>query len=126
MQAPVQPERATNMTAVKIPHHGEISATAFLRLVTFDDFWLLHQIHQRHAARNAVAVISPWGIFTAVMLSARSAEPPLHIVFGSLTVYFLLAYGDFPDASASFRHFTCYEGIVCGHFRESTRGWRKS
>ena len=39
----------------------------------------------------------------------------LQFVFGSLTIlFFLLAYGDFADASADFKHFTGYEGIVCG------------
>jgi hypothetical protein len=37
------------------------------------------------------------------------------IVFGSLTVlFFLLAYGDFANASPGFKHFTGWEGIFCG------------
>ena len=39
----------------------------------------------------------------------------LQVVFGTLTVlFFLLAYGDFTGASAGFKHFTGYEGLVCG------------
>jgi succinate-acetate transporter protein len=39
----------------------------------------------------------------------------LQFVFLSLTVlFFLLAYGDFAAASPGFKHFTGWEGIVCG------------
>ncbi|MEI9961996.1 MAG: acetate uptake transporter [Limisphaerales bacterium] len=57
-----------------------------------------------------------WGIFTAVMfIGTFRLSRALQFVFGSLTVlFFLLAYGDFNDASADFKHFTGYEGIVCG------------
>ena len=69
------------------------------------------------SAENAVAAyLAMWGIFTAVMfVGTFRLNRALQFVFGSLTVlFFLLAYGDFTDASASFRHFTGYEGIVCG------------
>jgi succinate-acetate transporter protein len=37
------------------------------------------------------------------------------IVFGSLTLlFFLLAYGDYTNASAGFKQFTGWEGIFCG------------
>jgi len=36
-------------------------------------------------------------------------------VFASLTVlFFLLAFGDLTGAGSGFKHFTGYEGIVCG------------
>ena len=39
----------------------------------------------------------------------------LQVVFGTLTIlFFLLAYGDFTAASADFKHFTGYEGLICG------------
>jgi succinate-acetate transporter protein len=39
----------------------------------------------------------------------------LQVVFGSLTVLFLLlAIGNFTDASPGFKHFTGYEGLFCG------------
>ena len=39
----------------------------------------------------------------------------LQIVFATLTIlFFLLAYGDFANASVGFKHFTGYEGIFCG------------
>lgn len=57
-----------------------------------------------------------WGIFTAVMfIGTFRLSRALQFVFGSLTIlFFLLAYGDFSGASADFKHFTGYEGIVCG------------
>jgi succinate-acetate transporter protein len=39
----------------------------------------------------------------------------LQFVFASLAIlFFLLAYGDFANGSPGFKHFTGYEGIVCG------------
>src|SRR6266481_9049238 len=62
------------------------------------------------------AYLAMWGLFTAVMFIATLR---LHVagqvVFGSLTIlFFLLAIGDFTNASAGFKHFTGYEGIFCG------------
>src|SRR5690242_8105870 len=37
------------------------------------------------------------------------------VVFGSLALlFFMLAYGDFANASPGFKHFTGWEGIFCG------------
>jgi hypothetical protein len=57
-----------------------------------------------------------WGIFTGVMfLGTIKLSRALQFVFGSLTIlFFLLAIGDFTDASPAFKHFTGYEGVVCG------------
>jgi uncharacterized protein len=66
---------------------------------------------------SAVATyLSIWGLFTAVMfLGTFRLNRALQVVFGTLTIlFFLLAYGDFTDASAGFKHFTGYEGLVCG------------
>jgi succinate-acetate transporter protein len=62
------------------------------------------------------AYLAMWGLFTAVMFIATLR---LHVagqvVFGSLTIlFFLLAIGDFTNASAGFKQFTGYEGIFCG------------
>jgi hypothetical protein len=62
------------------------------------------------------AYLAMWGLFTAVMFIATLR---LHvagqIVFGSLTIlFFLLAIGDYTNASAGFKHFTGYVGIFCG------------
>ena len=65
-----------------------------------------------------------WGIFTAVMfLGTLRINRALQFVFGSLTIlFFLLAWEHYyaiewpgmGGASADFKHFTGYEGIVCG------------
>lgn len=57
-----------------------------------------------------------WGIFTAVMfLGTLRLSRATQFVFGSLTILFvLLAIGDFTDAGPGFKHFTGYEGVVCG------------
>jgi succinate-acetate transporter protein len=62
------------------------------------------------------AYLAMWGIFTAVMfLGTLRLNRALQIVFGTLTIlFFLLAYGDFTVASADFKHFTGYEGLICG------------
>jgi succinate-acetate transporter protein len=62
------------------------------------------------------AYLSMWGIFTAAMFAGTfRLNRALQFVFGSLTIlFFLLAYGDFFEASAGFKHFTGYEGIICG------------
>lgn len=60
--------------------------------------------------------LSIWGLFTAVMfLGTFRLNRALQVVFGTLTIlFFLLAYGDFTDASPGFKHFTGYEGLACG------------
>ena len=60
--------------------------------------------------------LSVWGIFTAVMfLGTFRLSRALQFVFGSLTVlFFLLATEHFTSTSEAFKHFTGYEGIVCG------------
>ena len=62
------------------------------------------------------AYLAIWGLFTAVMfVGTLRLSRALQFVFGTLTVlFFLLAYGDFTGASSGFKHFTGFEGIVCG------------
>jgi succinate-acetate transporter protein len=58
-----------------------------------------------------------WGIFTAVMfIGTFKLSRALQFVFGSLTLlFFLLAIGDYnKDATPEFKHFTGYEGVICG------------
>jgi len=57
-----------------------------------------------------------WGIFTAVMfLATLKLARATQFVFGSLTLlFFLLAIGDYTSASPAFKHFTGYEGVICG------------
>jgi len=62
------------------------------------------------------AYLFMWGLFTLVMfVGTLRLNRALQFVFASLALlFFLLAYGDFANASAGFKHFTGYEGIVCG------------
>lgn len=62
------------------------------------------------------AYLAIWGLFTAVMfVGTLRLNRALQFVFASLTIlFFLLAYGDFTAVSANFKHFTGYEGIICG------------
>ena len=62
------------------------------------------------------AYLAMWGLFTAVMfVGTFRLSRALQIVFGTLTVlFFLLAFGDYTGAGAGFKHFTGYEGIICG------------
>jgi uncharacterized protein len=62
------------------------------------------------------AYLFMWGLFTLVMfIGTLRLHVAGQIVFGSLTIlFFLLAYGDFANASPGFKHFTGYEGIFCG------------
>jgi hypothetical protein len=62
------------------------------------------------------AYLFMWGLFTLVMfIGTLRLHIAGQIVFGSLTVlFFLLAYGDFANASPGFKHFTGWEGVFCG------------
>ncbi len=66
---------------------------------------------------NAMAAyLACWGIFTGVMfIGTLRLNRALQFVFLSLTIlFFLLAYGEVGGVSLGFKHFTGYEGIVCG------------
>ena len=62
------------------------------------------------------AYLAVWGLFTAVMfIGTLHLSRALQFVFLSLTIlFFLLAYGDISAAGATYKHFTGFEGIVCG------------
>jgi succinate-acetate transporter protein len=62
------------------------------------------------------AYLAIWGVFTGVMfIGTLRLSRALQFVFGTLTIlFFLLAIGDYTKASPAFKHFTGYEGIVCG------------
>jgi uncharacterized protein len=65
---------------------------------------------------SKAAYLALWGLFTAVMfLGTFRLNRALQVVFGTLTIlFFLLAIGDFTNASAGFKHFTGFEGLLCG------------
>lgn len=56
-----------------------------------------------------------WGIFTLLLfVGTLKLNVALQVVFGSLTLlFFLLAIGD-ATGNAGLKHFTGFEGIVCG------------
>jgi succinate-acetate transporter protein len=62
------------------------------------------------------AYLAMWCLFTAVMFIATlRLNRALQVVFATLTIlFFLLAIGDYTNASAGFIHFSGYEGIFCG------------
>jgi hypothetical protein len=98
------------------------ATTAF---VSYGFFWLslvtlivLPKLNLVAAADETAmaSYLALWGIFTGVMfLATFRLNRALQLVFGTLTVlFFMLAYGDYGNASAGFKHLTGYEGIVCG------------
>jgi succinate-acetate transporter protein len=62
------------------------------------------------------AYLFMWGLFTLVMfIGTLRLSRALQVVFATLALlFFLLAYGDFANASAGFKQFTGWEGIFCG------------
>jgi succinate-acetate transporter protein len=62
------------------------------------------------------AYLAVWGLFTAVMfIGTLRLNRALQFIFLSLTIlFFLLAYGDISGAGPAYKHFTGYEGIICG------------
>src|SRR5207248_7064425 len=97
------------------------ATTAF---ISYGFFWLslvaligLPKLGFVAADEKAMAAyLAIWGLFTAAMfIGTFRLNRALQFVFGSLTVlFFLLAYGDYSGATADFKHFTGYEGIICG------------
>ena len=98
------------------------AATAFL---SYGRFWLslvtlivLGKLGWATPSNDTAmaAYLALWGLFTAVMfVGTLKLHVAGQVVFGSLTIlFFLLAFGDFTNASPGFKHFTGYEGIFCG------------
>jgi uncharacterized protein len=98
------------------------ATTAF---ISYGLFWLslvalivLTKLGWGAASDNTAmaAYLAMWGLFTAVMfVGTLRLNRALQVVFATLTIlFFLLAYGDFENASPAFKHFTGYEGILCG------------
>lgn len=102
--------------------NNTFAATAF---ISYGLFWLslvtlivLAKLGWGAASNDTAmaAYLAMWGLFTAIMfVGTLRLNSALQLVFASLMVlFFLLAYGDFTNASAGFKHFTGYEGILCG------------
>jgi uncharacterized protein len=62
------------------------------------------------------AYMAVWGLFTfGLFVGTFRLSVALQVVFGTLTLLFaLLAIGFIANVSVAFKHFTGYEGIVCG------------
>ena len=62
------------------------------------------------------AYLAMWGLFAGSHVYRHVATARRWTSgFRSLTIlFFLLAIGDYTNASAGFKHFTGYEGIFCG------------
>ena len=62
------------------------------------------------------AYLAVWGLLTAgLFVGTLKINRALQVVFATLVVLFLLlAIGDYTAAGPAFRHFTGFEGIVCG------------
>jgi uncharacterized protein len=67
-------------------------------------------------ATAMAAYLAMWGLFTAgLFVGTLKINRALQVVFATLVVlFFLLAIGDYTAAGPAFRHFTGFEGIVCG------------
>src|SRR5216110_1786281 len=98
------------------------AATAF---ISYGFFWLslvtliiLAKIGWASPSNDTAmaAYLVMWGLFTAVMfIGTLRLNRALQFVFATLTIlFFLLAIGDFTNASNTFKHATGYEGIICG------------
>jgi succinate-acetate transporter protein len=98
------------------------AATAF---ISYGFFWLslvalivLPKMGLCAAANDTAmaAYLGLWGIFTAIMfIGTLQLNRALQFVFLSLTVlFFLLAFGEISSVGPGYKHFTGYEGIVCG------------
>lgn len=95
--------------------------TAF---ISYGSFWLtlvalivLPKLGWTSATSNEgmIAFLIMWGIFTALLfIGTLRINRALQIVFATLTIlFFLLAAGD-ATGNATLKHFTGYEGILCG------------
>jgi|SRR6185437_4422212 len=107
---------------VEFKKNNTFGATAF---ISYGFFWLslvalvllgifLPALKTEEKAMAAYLAI--WGLFTlGLFIGTLRLSLALQFVFATLVIlFFLLAYGDFTDASPGFKHFTGYEGIVCG------------
>lgn len=86
-----------------------LSLVALLLLPKIDPAW--------KADDTAMAAyLLMWGIFTlALFIGTFRLSVALQVVFGTLAIlFFMLAIGDYWNASDTFRHSTGYEGILCG------------
>ena len=70
---------------------------------------------EKSSNTGMICYLVMWGIFTFLMfIGTLKLNVALQFVFGSLTLlFFLLAIGD-ATGSTALKHFTGFEGIICG------------
>jgi succinate-acetate transporter protein len=70
----------------------------------------------RSDEKAMAAYLAMWGLFTlGLFIGSLRLTIAVQLVFATLTVlFFLLAYGEYAKVSTGFKHFTGYEGILCG------------
>ena len=102
--------------------NNTFGTTAF---ISYGSFWLslvvlilLPKLDPAMAPdeKAMAAYLAIWGLFTfGLFIGTFRLNRALQVVFGTLTLlFFLLAIGDYTKAGAGFKHFTGYEGILCG------------
>jgi succinate-acetate transporter protein len=103
--------------------NNTFGTTAF---ISFGFFWLslvvivlMPQFTSPSLAPDHIAMaayLAMWGLFTlGLFIATLRMSRTLQVVFFTLTLlFFLLAIGDYTNAGDAFRHFTGYEGILCG------------
>ena len=102
--------------------NNTFGTTAF---ISYGSFWLslvalilLPKLDRTLAPdEKAMGVyLAMWGLFTlGLFIGTLRLSRALQFVFATLTIlFFLLAIGDLTRAGLAFRHFTGYEGIICG------------
>jgi succinate-acetate transporter protein len=102
--------------------NNTFAATAF---ISYGFFWLslvtlivLPKLNLVAAPDESAmaAYLAMWGLFTGVLfIGTLRLNRALQVVFGTLTVlFFLLAAGDLTGAGPGFKHFTGFEGLICG------------
>ena len=86
-----------------------LSLVSILVLPKLDHAW-------KPDEKSMAAYLAMWGLFTlGLFFGSLRLTLALQLVFGTLTVlFFLLAYGDYSGAGEGFKHFTGFEGILCG------------
>jgi uncharacterized protein len=102
--------------------NNTFGTTAF---ISYGFFWLslvtlvlLPKIDPKLAPTEAAmaAYLAIWGLFTfGLFIGTFRLSCALQVVFGTLTLlFFLLAFGEAVEVSPAFKHFTGYEGTLCG------------
>ncbi len=86
-----------------------LSLVALILLPKIDATWAATEVAM-------AAYLFIWGLFTfGLFIGTFRLSCALQVVFGTLTIlFFLLAAGDYFKAGDAFKHFTGYEGVLCG------------